>query len=91
MKSWLSDSRPGWQYLSGAAYSDLILSGYCQIFVGEIEESCLLVCHFYLPEKKTSIYVYLVLPEAGLMPEAVLAPGTCSAEPLRTGEYDQYV
>ena len=28
---------------------------YLSDFGGEIEESCLLVCHFYLPEKKTSI------------------------------------
>jgi hypothetical protein len=43
-------------------------------FCGEVEEPCLLVCHFYLPEKKTSIYVHLVLPEASLL------PGTCPAE-----------
>jgi hypothetical protein len=60
-------------------------------FGGEIEESCLLACHFYLPEKKTSIYVHLALPEAALVPEAVLTPRTCSAKPLRTGEYNQYV
>jgi hypothetical protein len=29
---------------------------FCQTFVGEIEESYLLVCHFYLPrERVTSI------------------------------------
>jgi hypothetical protein len=39
----------------------------CQILVVEIEESCLLVCHFYLSEKKISIYVHLVLPEVGLV------------------------
>jgi hypothetical protein len=52
-------------------------------FGGEIEESYLLVCHFCLP--KTSIYVHLVLPEAAL------PPGTRTAEPLRTGEYNQHV
>jgi len=51
-------------------------------FCDEIEESCLLGCHFYLPEKKTSIYVQLVLPDVAL------APGTCPAEPLRTSEYN---
>jgi hypothetical protein len=29
---------------------------FCQTFVGEIEESYLLVCHFYLPEK-SDIYI----------------------------------
>ena len=56
----------------------------CQTF-GEMEESCLLLCHSYLPEKRTSIYVHSVPPEAAL------PFGACPAEPLRTGEYHQHV
>jgi hypothetical protein len=40
--------------------------GSCQTF-GEMEESCLLLCHFYLPEKRT---------RPTLLPEAALPPGT---------------
>jgi hypothetical protein len=30
----------------------------CQTFGGEIEESCLLVCHFYLPKERADTYRY---------------------------------
>ena len=43
-------------------------------FGGEIEESYLLLYPFYLPEKKTSLYIHLVLPEAALVPGGRLAP-----------------
>ena len=39
---------------------------------GEIEESCLLVCHFYLPKEKSDIYMGTL--RLTLLPEAVLAP-----------------
>ena len=69
-----------------------IIKGSCQAFpvgVGLIAMDELVFC---LPEKKwMSIYVHLVLPEAALTPEAALPPGTCPAEPLRTGECNRQV
>jgi hypothetical protein len=30
------------------------IEGSCQTFLGEIEESCLLVCPFYLPKRRVT-------------------------------------
>ena len=44
-----------------------------------MEESCPLVCHFYLPKEKSDIYIGTLgpplLPEAVLAPEAATLPG----------------
>jgi hypothetical protein len=56
-----------------------MLESLCQADFGEIEESCLLVCHFYLPKEKSDIYMgtlrLTLLPEAVLAPEATTPPG----------------
>jgi hypothetical protein len=41
--------------------------------------------HLYMYTRPT------LLPEAALPLEATTPPGTCPAEPLRTGEYNQHV
>jgi hypothetical protein len=50
--------------------SELKKQGQRDVRVGVafIEESCLLVRHFYLPEKKASMRVHLMRPETSLLP-----------------------
>src|ERR1700722_14226508 len=57
---------------------------YCQTNFDEIEESCLLVCHFYLPKEKSDIYFG---PPCCLRLSWRLGPprylGASPAEPIR--------
>jgi hypothetical protein len=75
----------------GNSNNDLLLSNVCS----EIEESCLLVCHFYLPKEKSNIYIGKLGPPCCLRLSWRLTPprhlGASSAEPLRTGEYNRHV
>jgi hypothetical protein len=73
-------------------YRHIVLSD----FYSEIEESYLLVRHFYLPKGTANTILYIntgatLLPKAAFTPEATTLPRTCPAEPLRVGEYNPHV
>jgi len=74
---------------------DWVLMDICQTFGGEIEESCLLVCHFCLPKEKSDIYIGTLGPPCCLRLSWRLRPprhlGASPAEPSRTSEYNQHV